>query len=124
MKDKNETYTNNFYVQINNNIRNRNPIKKSNTDFKNNLKSYSYQKNYCKRSLNELENKNKENDLINFYTEKKVGKIYTKQINILRNDNDIDKRYIITKIENKNKYINTRKVSPYKRKEILILSCN
>ena len=122
--DKNETYTNNFYVQINNNIRNRNPIKKSNTDFKNNLKSYSYQKNYCKRNLNELENKNKENDLINFYTEKKVGKIYTKQINILRNDNDIDKRYIITKIENKNKYINTRKVSPYKRKEILILSCN
>ena len=122
--DKNETYTNNFYVQINNNIRNRNPIKKSNTDFKNNLKSYSYQKNYCKRNLNELENKNKENDLINFYTEKKVGKIYTKQINILRNDNDIDKRYIITKIENKNKYINTRKVSPYKGKEILILSCN
>ena len=122
--DKNETYTNNFYVQINNNIRNRNPIKKSNTDFKNNLKSYSYQKNYCKRNLNELENKNKENDLINFYTEKKVGKIYSKQINILRNDNDIDKRYIITKIENKNKCINTRKVSPYKRKEILILSCN
>jgi len=122
--DKNETYTNNFYVQINNNIRNRNPIKKSNTDFKNNLKSYSYQKNYCKRNLNELENKNKENDLINFYTEKKVGKIYTKQINILRNDNDIDKRYIITKIENKNKCVSTRKVSPYKKKEILILSCN
>ena len=125
--DNNEAYTNNFFVQINNNIRNRNPIKKSKTDFNGNLKSYSLQKNHCKYSSNELEDNKKENDLINFCTEKKIGKIYTKQINILRNDNDrndINKRNIITKSENKNKYINTRKVSPYKRKEILILSCN
>ena len=128
--DNSETYTNNFYLQTNNNIRNRNPIKKSKTDFKSNLKSYSYQKNYYKYKSNELEEKNKENDLINFCTEKKIGTIYTKQINILRNDNNtnninnINQRYIITNGENKNKYINTRKVSPYKRKEILILSCN
>ena len=118
------TYTKNFYVSINNKIRNRNQIKKTNTDFNINLKSFSSQKNFHKNKI-ENKDKNRVNDLINFYTEKQVGKIFTNRINIIRNENSGEKnnkRYIITKSE-RQRYI-TRKVSPYKKKEIFISSYN
>ena len=122
--NKNDTYTNNFFIQINNNnnIRNRNPIIKSNTDFNNILKSYSFKSNVFKNNSDIFEDKNKPDDLINFTTEKKVGKVYFNRINILRNEGDKNNRkYIITKSENK-RYANDRKISPYKRKEIFISS--
>ena len=122
--NNNETYTNNFYVKLNNNIRNRNQIKKSNTFFNKNLKSFSLQKNYYKCNSDEIQDKNNVDDLINYCTEKKIGKVYTSKINIIRSENFEDKnnrRYIITKSERK-KLINTRKVSPYKMKEIFISS--
>ena len=119
-------HTNNFYFSINNNIRNRYPIKKSNTDFNHNLKSFSNPKNDYKNK-EEINEKNKVKDLINFCTENQIGKIYTNRFNVIKSENfenRNNKRYIITKSEQK-KYINTRKISPYKkRKEVLFSSFN
>ena len=119
-------HTNNFYFSINNDIRNRYPIKKSNTDFNHNLKSFSNPKNDYKNK-EEINDKNKVKDLINFCTENQIGKIYTNRFNIIKSENfenRNNKRYIITKSEQK-KYINTRKISPYKkRKEVLFSSYN
>ena len=119
------TYTNNFYVNLNNHFRNRNQIKKYNTDYNQNIKSFSSQKNVNKIS-GRNEDKSKVNDLITFSTENQEGKIFTNRIDTMKTDNSGDKnnkRYIITKSEKK-RYINTRKVSPYKRKEIYICSYN
>ena len=123
--NKNDTYTNNFFIQINNNnIRNRNQAVKSNTDFSNILKSYSFKNNAIKNNSDIFEEKNKPNDLINYSTEKKVGKVYFNRINILRNEGiKNNRKYIITKSENK-RYANNRKISPFKRKEIFISSYN
>ena len=123
--NKNDTYTNNFFIQINNNnIRNRNQAVKSNTDFSNILKSYSFKNNTLKNNSEIFEEKNKPNDLINYSTEKKVGKVYFNHINILRNEGvKNNRKYIITKSENK-RYGNDRKISPFKRKEIFISSYN
>jgi hypothetical protein len=119
-------HTNNFYFSINNNIRNIYPIKKSNTDFNHNIKSFSNPKNDYKNK-EEINDKNKVKDLINFCTENQIGKIYTNRFNIIKSENfenRNNKRYIITKSEQK-KYINTRKISPYrKRKEVLFSSYN
>ena len=68
-------HTNNFYFSINNNIRNIYPIKKSNTDFNHNIKSFSNPKNDYKNK-EEINDKNKVKDLINFCTENQIGKIY------------------------------------------------
>ena len=123
--NQNGNYTNNFYVNINNNIRNRKPIKKSFTDYNHNFKSFSNQRNEYKKT-EELEDKNQVKDLINFCTENKIGKIYTNRINFIKAENfenKANKQYIITKSEQK-RYINTRKISPYKRKEIFTSSYN
>ena len=126
--NNNDTYTNNFYINMNH-IRNRSAIKKCNTDFKGlqRLKSSLSQNNLYKNDSNEtVEDKNKANDLINYYTEKKIGKVYTSRINVMRNENSEEKeknRYIITKTGRK-RYINMRKISPYKRKELMVFSYN
>ena len=123
--NQNANYTNNFYVSINNNIRNRYPIKKYNTDYNHNLKSVSNQKKDYKNK-EEINDKNKVNDLINFCTENQIGKIYTNRINVIKSENfenKNNKRYIISKSEQK-RYINTRKISPHKMKEIVISSYN
>ena len=112
-----------------NNIRNKNPIKKCNTDFKDpqRMKSSLSQNNFFKHKSNEIiEDKNKPNDLINYFTEKKIGKIYTNRINVMRNENSGEKNkniYIIKKTDRK-RYLNMKKISPYKRKEFMIYSYN
>ena len=123
--NKNDTYTNNFFIQINNNnIKNRDPVLKSNKDFSNILKSYSFKNNELKNNSDIFEEKNKPDNLINFSTEKKVGEVYFNRINILRKIGvKNNRKYIITKSENK-RYANDRKISPFKRKEIFISSYN
>ena len=126
--NNNVTYNNNFYIKMNN-IRNKNPIKKCNTDFKDpqRMKSSLSQNNFFKHKSNEIiEDKNKPNDLINYFTEKKIGKIYTNRINVMRNENSGEKNkniYIIKKTDRK-RYLNMKKISPYKRKEFMIYSYN
>ena len=117
----NETYSNNFYSKIKNNGNNENSSNNINLTFSNDILN---QKNLYKSipnlrkiglsySSKLFTDKNKDSELINYSTEKKIGKIYTNQIKIYNcNDNKNNRNKIQTctlSSKNKNTPISSRK---------------
>ena len=133
----NETNSKNLYINDDNKNATSNPLQKYITEInfqkgkgyvrkhlsigknlnKNifNLKKKIDYSNHSDDCFNE---KNKENNLINYCTENKVGKIYTNDDNM--ENNKFQYRYL----KAKNTYLNLNKNSPSNRKEIIISSFN
>ena len=136
--NNNETCTNNFYIKNNNNINNYKSLQKNHSENLLYYKAFSNEKNHYKniavqkkygysKKLKVIDERNKVNDLINFHTEKKIGKIYRNKIDTENENNNEKYKFNYIYFNGRNKLINTsRKHSPsnIKGKELIVSSFN